>query len=334
MPGGAGYIYNRRAMTRVVFMGTPDFAVPALERLTDGPFEVVGVYTQPDRPAGRGRRITESPVKGWAKGRGLPVFAPASFRRPEAVAELRELRPEVVVVAAYGKLLPPPVLEVPPKGVLNIHPSLLPRYRGASPVAAAILAGDEFTGVTIMVLDEGMDTGPILAQEEERIAEDDTTASLTGRLATRGAGLLVATLPRWLAGQARPQPQDGAQATYCQRITKADGEIDWHWSAEEIERRLRAFNPWPGCHTSWRGRRLKLVLGEALAVDAGPPGVVVSLGPGAGEEAAGGEGRRMGIATGRGTLVVDQLQPEGKRVMAAKEFLAGRRDFIGAQLPS
>ncbi len=320
--------YNRGAMARVVFMGTPEFALPALERLAAGPDPVVAVYTQPDRPAGRGRLVAQPPVKRWALAHAIPVFAPASFRRPEAVEELRALRPDVVVVAAYGKLLPQTVLDVPPKGTLNIHPSLLPRYRGASPVAAAILAGDRLTGVTIILLDAGMDSGPILAQREEPVAPGDTTESLTRRLAAAGAGLLMETLPRWLAGALRPVPQDHAKATLCPRIAKEDGEIDWGRSAEEIERRIRAFYPWPGSSTCWRGMGLKLVRGRPLATDGGPPGTVYLV------DAEAGKGKALAIACGRGTLLVEELQPEGKRVMKAQEFLAGYRAMVGERLPS
>jgi methionyl-tRNA formyltransferase len=313
-------------MTRVVFMGTPEFALPALERLAAGAYEIVGVYTQPDRPAGRGQQTTAPPVKRWALAHGLRVFSPATFRKPEAVEELRSLRPELVVVAAYGKLLPPAVLDIPPKGAVNIHPSLLPKYRGASPVAAAILAGDTVTGVTIMLLDEGMDSGPVLAQRREPVQPEDTTQSLTRRLALAGAELLMETLPSWLAGAIRPLPQDPAQATMCPRISKEDGEINWTRPAEEIARRVRAYYPWPGSATRWRGKGLKVIRAQAVLQSAGEPGTVALLGTEA--------GKALVIACGLGALRIDEVQPEGRRPMGAQEFLAGYKAITGERLPS
>ncbi|MEE9284290.1 MAG: methionyl-tRNA formyltransferase [Dehalococcoidia bacterium] len=314
-------------------MGTPEFALPALERLAEAGFEVMAVYTQPDRPSGRGRRMNVSPVKRWATARGLRVITPTTFKSPDSVSQLRALEPELIVVAAYGKLLPASVLEVPPKGVVNIHPSLLPRHRGASPVAAAILAGDGRTGVTIMLLDAGMDKGPILAQRPEPVADDDTTASLTQRLAKLGADLLVETLPLWLDGSIEAVAQDEAQATVCPKLTATDGEIDWQWSAEMIERRIRAFDPWPGCYTVWRGKRLKLTRARAVDWEGGQPGTVVRLEKMGPAVRRGGE-QGVGIATGQGLLVVRELQPEGKRPMTAQEFLAGHGGFEGDRLPS
>lgn len=320
-------------MARVVFMGTPAFALPALERLASSSHEIVGVYTQPDRPAGRGQKLAEAPVKRGALARGLPVFAPATFRRPEAVEQLRVLRPDLLVVAAYGKLLPQTVLDIPPRGALNIHPSLLPRYRGPSPVAAAILAGDAVTGVTIMLLDVGMDSGPILAQREEPIRPEETTESLTNRLAVIGADLLMEVLPGWLQGTVTARPQDHAQATTCRLLTKEEGRIDWLRSAEEIERRVRAFYPWPGAFTTWQGKTLKIIRGRPLDRNAGPPGTVLLLDRGPGAEGSA-PGKAIGIACGKGLLVVYEVQPEGKRTMTAQEFLAGHRAIVGARLPS
>ena len=312
-------------MARIIFMGTSGFAVPALSGLVEAGLQVVAVYTQPDRPAGRGRRLLPSPVKQWAERQGLPLLQPASVRSAGAVEELRALRPDVIVVAAYGKLLPQVLLDIPPRGVVNIHPSLLPRYRGASPIVAAILGGDEVTGVTVMLVDAGLDSGPTLAQRREPISATDTAESLGHRLARRGGELLVETLPSWLSGELEPKPQDDSEATYCQRIRKEDGKIDWSCGAEELWRRLRAFQPWPGFFTFWRGGVLKLLEGSPLERPAAPPGMVVPV------ELENGPG--IGITTGRGILVVQRLQPEGRRPMTAQEFLAGHGDFLGAQLP-
>jgi methionyl-tRNA formyltransferase len=310
---------------RVVFMGSPDFAVPPLEQLVGNGYQVVGVYTQPDKPAGRGRTLVAPPVKLAAKSLGLEVRQPPSLKEVGVVEQLSQLDPEVIVVAAFGQILPRAVLDIPRLGAVNVHPSLLPRFRGASPVAAAILAGDEFSGVSIMLMDEGMDTGPILVRAQIPISARDTTGSLTARLSLVGASLLIEALCHYSRGELTPQPQNEAGATYSGVITKNDGEIDWHLSAVDIGRRVRAFYPWPGCYTKWRGGRLKII--EALPLnEAGnfKAGEVV---------AKGGKGG-FGIGTGEGVLAIARLQLEGKRVMSAAEFLRGQRDFVGAILPS
>ena len=306
-------------------MGTPYYAVPTLDGLVQGGYEVVAVYTQPDRPVGRGRRLAASPVKRAALGYGLTVFQPLSLSQPEERDRLAVLRPDLMVVAAFGQLLPRSVLDIPPVGCLNVHPSLLPRHRGASPVAAAILAGDEVTGVSIMLMDEGMDTGPILSQQEVPVLPRDTTGSLTESLAQIGARLLVTeALPLWLLGKLTPQPQDNARATYSAQIGKESGTIDWHLPAVELWRRVRAFQPWPGCHTNWKGKLVRIV--EAIPLPGeGEPGRVVSLDV---EGAA-----LIGVQTGDGVLGLVQLQLEGKRVMGADEFIRGQRDLVGALLP-
>lgn len=231
-------------MARIVFMGTPEFAVPVLERLLADEHEVVAIYTRPDRPAGRGRQLQESPVKRAATAHGLPVVQPRSLRRPEEIERLRQLRPDVVVVAAYGLILPPAVLEIPPGGCVNLHPSLLPRHRGPAPVAGTLLAGDEEAGVTIMRLDAGTDTGDILVQRAVPILPDDTTGTLTARLAAIGAELLAEVLPLWLVGRVVPRPQDDAQATYTQQMQKQEGEINWNRPAVEIARPCPADGGW------------------------------------------------------------------------------------------
>lgn len=308
---------------RIVFMGTPAFAVPTLERLIEGEaFDVVGVLTQPDRPAGRGRRPKPSPVRLVAEAHAIQVWTPERLRgNLEILDTLRKLAPDVIVVAAYGLILPPDVLEIPPHGCLNVHASLLPRYRGAAPVAAAILNGDRETGVTIMLMDEQMDHGPILAQRRTPIRPDDTQATLTQRLAHLGAELLVEVLPRWVAGAIEARPQDHAQATYAPMLKKEDGRIDWRTSAVHIERMIRAYDPWPGAWTTFRGQVFKIVRGRALDLTTDAvPGQVLETAHG------------LAVATGEGVLLLETVQPAGKRAMPAADFARGHRDFIGTVL--
>ncbi|MCS7207596.1 MAG: methionyl-tRNA formyltransferase [Dehalococcoidia bacterium] len=312
---------------RLVFMGTPAFVIPVLETLAEAGHEVVGVVTPPDKPAGRGQRTEPSPVKVWAVERGLPVFQPPTLRRAEAQETLRRLAPQVIIVAAYGKLLPPEVLAIPPLGCLNLHPSLLPKYRGPSPVATAILNGDAVTGITLMLLDPGMDTGPILAQVEEPIRDEDTTRTLTERLFRRGASLLVQTLERWARGEISPRPQDPTQASTTRLLTKEDGWLDFTQSAVQLWRAVRAYDPWPGTFTRWKGQVLKVLEARPWPQDtAHPPGTVVALPTHAPAP--------VGLQTGQGVLALLRLHLEGKRPMGWREFLAGYRDFIGSRLPS
>jgi len=310
---------------RLVFMGSPQFAVPTLEHLLLDKYQVAAVYTQPDRPAGRGRGLVASPVKQIAQARGLTVVQPASLKAAGVVKRLGGFKPDVIVVAAFGQILPKPVLDLPRLGCLNIHPSLLPRFRGASPVASAILAGDDFSGVSIMLMDEGLDTGPVLARAQIPVSPQDTTGSLTAKLSWLGAQLLGEVLLGWSRGELVPQPQNGAEATYCGPITKEEGEIDWRLPAVDIWRRVRAFNPWPGCYTRWRGKSLKII--EAGLLEEGSTakaGEVVAVGSKAG----------FGVGTGDGVLAVSKVQLEGKKAMSAAEFWRGQRDFLGAVLPS
>jgi methionyl-tRNA formyltransferase len=308
-------------MQRVVFMGTPEFAVASLQAL-HAQYEVMLVVTQPDRPAGRGRAVREAAVKVAARDMRLPVFQPDSLRSLQALAVLQEARPDVIVVAAYGEILRQNVLSLPRHGCVNVHASLLPRHRGAAPVAAAILAGDRVTGVTIMLMDAGMDTGPILAQAEEPIQRHDTTGTLTARLSHLGARLLAEALPRWLQGELDARLQDGSQATYAPLVRKEDGLIDWLQPAAFIERQVRACQPWPGAHTCWEGRRLKITRAESLASWCGPeePGTVL--------EACDG----VAVATGEGALLVYELQLEGKRCVDCAAFLCGQPGFVGSVL--
>ncbi len=308
---------------RVVFMGTPEFAVPSLKRLLEEEeIQVVGVVTRPDKPKGRSRKPVPSPVKQVAIRHGVPLFQPRTLRRQEAQAPIRAWRPDVIVVAAFGLILPQAVLDIPAHGCLNVHASLLPRWRGAAPVAAAILAGDEVTGVTIMLMDAGVDTGPILAQRSEPIRPDDTTGTLTSRLAILGADLLITTLLRWLAGTITPQPQVETLATYAPMLRKEEGRIDWHKSAERIEREVRAYQPWPTAMTYWRGKQLKILEARAHPGERSgeAPGTVISWKMGA------------SVVTGKGVLELLRLQLAGKRPLHIATFLRGARGFIGSRL--
>lgn len=315
---------------RVVFMGTPQFAVPPLEHLTLSQHEVVAVYTAPDKPAGRGRSLLPSPVKKAALALNLPVVQPVSLRPAEAVAQLADFHPEVIVVAAYGKLLPQSVLDIPRYGCLNIHPSLLPRYRGAAPIPAAILVGDAFTGVSIMLLDKGMDTGPVLTRAQIPIASLDTTGLLTTKLSQIGARLTPEALLFWSRGELTPQPQNEAGATHSVPVTKEQGEIDWRLPAIDIWRRVRAFQPWPGAYTRWRGKRLELITAIPLTgVQAQEPGRVIRLSTKTDGAQAG-----FGVATGDGVLGVVRVQAEGKLAMSAADFIRGQPQLIGEILPT
>jgi methionyl-tRNA formyltransferase len=310
---------------KVVFMGTPDFAVPALEGLIKCGYQIAGVYTNPDKAKGRGQELSISAVKKVALENSLRIFQPATLKAPGEAQTLASMAPDLVVVAAYGQILPLEILKIPRYGCLNVHPSLLPKYRGPSPVSAAILAGDDITGVTIMLMDEGMDTGPVLAQEQVAILSEDTTGSLTQRLSKIGADLLLKTLKKWTEGAIKPVAQDNSEASYSKVLKKEDGEIDWTLSAEKIGRQVRAFQPWPGCYTYWKGKRLKVIrVTPVLDIKAGQPGRV--------REIQRDDGIKLGVDTGMGVVILETLQLEGKKAMAAQEFARGQRDFIGAVL--
>ncbi len=305
---------------RVVFMGTPEFAIPTLNWLIASEHQIVGVYTQPDKRAGRSRKLTPSPVKKKALRHSLAVFQPPTLRDPAEIGRLAEIKPDVIVVAAFGKVLPKEVLEIPSFGCLNLHPSILPKYRGASPVAGAILGGEKETGVAIMLLDEGLDTGPILAQSVISIDPQDTTELLTAKLAKEGAELLGRTLPLWLRGHLVPQPQNEKNATYTRQISHEDGRIDWHLPAIEIARQVRAFYLWPSSYTYWKGKRLKILEAFPLSEEKAEIGKVVVL------------NKVIGVGTGEGTLCVRKLQLEGKHALTAEEFSRGQRDISGTSL--
>ncbi len=308
-------------------MGTPEYVVPPLDALLAADYaKVVGVYTQPDRPSGRGGAITSPAVARHCSGRGLPLFQPTSLRNAAAQRQLAELEPDVVVVAAYGRLLPEEVLSIPRYGCLNIHPSLLPRHRGPSPVVTALLEGDRTTGVTIMVVDAGMDSGPVVVQATAEVGEEETATDLTFRLFRVGGELMASILPQWVAGELTPVEQDESQATFTRKITKQDGEADWSFTAEVLARRLRAFDPWPGLYTVWNGKTLKLTKVRAVAGDtkaAGRAGAVVVT-----------EGNGVGVLTGDGVLGLDEVQLEGRRPVPAAEFVRGQREFVGSVLPN
>jgi methionyl-tRNA formyltransferase len=309
-------------MAKIVFMGTPDFAVPTLQALIQH-HEVIGVVTQPDRPAGRGNQVHESPIKKVAVEAGIPVFQPEKLRRKEAVEELKKWQPDVYVVAAFGQILPQAVLDIPVYGSINVHAALLPRWRGAAPIQACIRAGDAESGVTIMKMDAGLDTGPMLAHRAIPLAPDETGQSLHDKLARIGSALLIETLPRYLSGVLQSQPQREEGVTYAPQIEKEEGRIDWTKSAVEIERLVRAFTPWPGTFTTWDGKLLKI-----LRVS--PPS-----NPAASQAEAGRVVKHQGqiaVQTGAGLLFPTQVQLEGKKATSVEDFARGYPQFIDAML--
>jgi methionyl-tRNA formyltransferase len=305
-------------------MGTPDFAVPALRTLVDTQ-NVVGVVTQPDRQAGRGRQLRPPPVKIVAQESGIPVFQPESLRSEESARPLLEWQPDIIVVAAFGQILRPHVLELPPSGCLNVHASLLPRWRGASPIQHALLAGDPETGISLMRMDEGMDTGPVYMQSAVAIENDETAATLHDKLAQSGADLLTSQLDDIIAGRLAALPQDEALATYAPLINKADGEINWNTESEKLDRHIRAMTPWPSAFTLWNGQPLKILAAQPMAADefhAGQPGQVFIR-----------EGEVV-VAAKVGGLRLEVVQLAGKSAMPVGDFIRGRPDFAGSQLGS
>ena len=300
-------------MTHVVFMGSPDFAVPVLRALASH-YEVIGVVTQPDRESGRGRALKSPPIKTLATELGLDVIQPEKLRAPEALDQLRLWNPELIVVAAFGQILKPDVLTLPPYGCINIHASLLPRWRGAAPIQAAILAGDSQTGVTIMKMDQGVDTGALIDQRTLTIEEGDTARSLSDKLSRVGADLLIETLPRYLSGELKPQVQEEDRATYAPMLKKEDGLLDFTRPVEELIRRVHAFNPWPGTYFEWGGGMLKVHLAHAEMGNASAGQRLVYQG----QPAVGARG---------GLLILDQVQPAAKKPMSGRAFLSGTRTW-------
>lgn len=310
---------------KAIFMGSPAFALPALQTLVTNAYDIIAVYTQPDKKTGRGQHIVESPVKQFAMQRRLPVIQPETFKDAAEVAKLADLKPDIIFVAAYGLILPDAVLAMPKHKCVNIHPSLLPKYRGPSPIVAAILNGDPVTGATIMLIDKKVDSGPILCQKEMAITDGDTTESLSVRLADLGAGLLAETVPAWVDGQIQPRIQDDGLATYTKMETKEDGLLDWNLPAGQLWRRVRAYYPWPGCFTEWNGKRLKILKAVPLATGGnGRIGQVIEL--------PRSEPARVAVVTADGLLGLTTVQAEGKKEMAAADFIVGHPDFIGATL--
>jgi methionyl-tRNA formyltransferase len=321
----------------IVFIGTPAFAVPSLHALSRDGHSIAAVITQPDRPAGRHRAPRPPPVKIAALELGLRVLQPANLRDSDTLTRLRELSPEVIVVVAYGQILRRAVLEIPPHGVLNVHPSLLPRWRGASPIPAAILAGDGLTGATVMLMDAGMDSGPILAQSEAPIANTDTAASLSHNLSHIGASLLAETLPSWLAGDIVPWPQEESQATTCPLLRKEDGAIDWAHPAIDIWRRVRAYNPWPSAFTSLSSELLRIWQAQWLGVvSSADPGTVLDLDEQWANDLPASVRNQAAFAvqTGSGILVPLEVQRAGRRMLTAADFLRGMPGLIGQRLVS
>jgi len=300
-------------MTKIVFMGSPDFAVPTLRGLA-AHYEMVGVVTQPDRESGRGHALKSPPIKLLADELGLNVIQPEKLRAPEAMNQLRLWSPNLIVVAAFGQILKPDVLALPPHGCVNVHASSLPRWRGAAPIQAAILAGDVETGVTIMSMDQGVDTGAIINQRTIKIEDDDSAGSLSKKLSHLGADLLIETLPRYLSGELNPQPQDESKATYAPMLKKENGLLDFKKPVEELVRSVNAFNPWPGAYVEWNGGMLKIHRAHAEA----------------GNEL---EGQRLiyrgqpAVGARGGLLILDEVQPAGKKSMSGKAFLLGARSW-------
>jgi methionyl-tRNA formyltransferase len=310
---------------RIVFMGTPDFAVPSLEALLRSGDTVAGVVTQPDRPKGRGQTLAASPVKQLAQREGLPILQPLKMKDPEFLAALRSWQPDFIAVAAFGRILPQVVLDMPPKGCINVHASLLPKFRGAGPIQWALITGERETGITTMLMDAGMDTGAILLQEKVPIEPDDTAGTLSDKLSAVGGPLLVETLRRLKEGTLVAQPQDHSQATMAPLLQKEDGLIDWTRSASDIANRIRGTTPWPGAFTYAGNERW--TISRAYPEDPGDaaaePGTIVSAAK-----------DTIRVATGNGVLAIAELQPANSRRMSIQQYLAGHRVSPGLQLHS
>ena len=301
---------------RIIFAGTPDFAARHLQALIDSEHQIVGVYSQPDRPAGRGKKLKASEVKELALANDLPVFQPASLKSDDALAELSSLNADIMIVVAYGLLLPKAILEAPRLGCLNVHGSILPRWRGAAPIQRAIWAGDNETGVTIMQMDEGLDTGDMLHISRCPIATDETSASLYTKLADLGPSALIDTITKLANDELTPQVQDDALANYAKKLSKDEANIDWSMDAVQIERNIRAFNPWPVCFTLMGENTVKIYQSEVVEHQ-GTPGTILHS-----------DKHGIVVACGTQALKITQLQPQGKKPMAVTDFLNGRSDWV------
>ena len=307
---------------RIVFMGTPEFAVPSLEALLKSDDRVVGIVTQPDRPRGRGQRLSPSPVKIIAQREEIPILQPTRMKDPSFMAELSGWKPDVIAVAAFGRILPPAILSLPPRGCINVHGSLLPKYRGAGPIQWALINGETETGITTMLMDEGMDTGAILLQATMAIGPDETGGSLSPRLAELGGRLLVKTLAQLKAGTVTPRLQDNGQATLAPLLKKEDGAVDWTMAATSIANRIRGLTPWPGAYTFLGTDRW--TISRSVALDETTtlaPGQILALTKDA-----------IHVATGKGILAIRELQPANGRRMPAAQYLAGHALQTGMQL--
>lgn len=305
-------------MTKIVFMGTPEFSVPILEALIRD-YDVVGVVTQPDRPAGRGGKIRFSAIKEVALNHNIPVFQPEVIRKTDAIETLRAWEADVYVVAAFGQILPQALLDIPRYGSINVHASILPRWRGASPINASILAGDAETGVTIMKMDAGLDTGDMISIGKVPITAEETAQTLHDKLSQLGADLLLETLPRYFSEELVPQPQPEAGVTHAPQIEKEQGLIDWSRSANEIDRLVRGFTPWPGTFTAWNGKQLKIHAGYTSAGSAEVGRVIEQDG-------------KLAIGTGDGLYFLSEIQLEGKKRVSVGDFLRGYPQIIGEKL--
>lgn len=311
------------AIAPVIFMGTPSFSVPFLDALFKSGRNVAGVVTQPDKPKGRGRRVTPPPVKEFALRQAVPVYQPPKLSDPAFIESIREINPAYIVVVAYGKLIPPAILEIPEKGCINVHASLLPEYRGASPIQWAILHGRPYTGVTTMMMDEGLDTGDILLQEKIDIERSDTAGSLSAKLSGIGVKLLIRTLDGLDRGEIVPAPQDHEKATYAPLLKKEDGLIEWRDRSENIFNKIRGLDPWPGAYTFYQGERWGVWKGEVLdgRFPSSAPGEIVEV-----------RADRIVVVTGDGSFEIKEIQAEGKRRMGVGEYLRGHKVERGTVL--
>jgi methionyl-tRNA formyltransferase len=309
------------ANIRTIFMGTPDFALPTLQGLIEAGVDLRGVFTQPDRPRGRGKVLTPPPVKKLALAHDLPVFQPEKLRNPATVEQIRKLRPDLIVVVAYGQILPKSVLDIPQYGCINVHASLLPRYRGAAPIHKAVIDGEQVTGVTTMLMDAGLDTGDILVRRATEIGREETAGELHDRLALLGREAMEETLRRLCDGTLKAESQDDAKSCYAPMMKKEDGLIDWSRPAAEIHNQVRGLSPWPGAFTYWNGQLLKIGRTQAEKGADAVPGTVVSA-----------DIEGVCIACGRGVLRVCELQLAGKKKLPAGDFLRGTSLSVGARL--